>query len=654
MTPCFCIMSDKRGNVIMESVIMKTLILPKIISDGMVIQRRKRIHIWGWDEPGAQVEVRLDNLSSKGTADENGRFDIFLSARESGGPFELVVSDDKGKEITVKDVMIGLVWLVTGQSNIELPIARVKDRYPALTQIEDNPAIRTFKIVEDTDFHGPCKELKTGAWSHVSAETIMDFSATGYFFAAYLQKITGQTVGFINASLGGSKISSWMSKEMLSGYDELISEGDKYADDDFRESQINKNEIAEKLWREKLDKQDRGLSENWMAEDLDERSFKEMDIPVMFKDTELSGMSGSVWFRKSFDLPKALAGKSARLFLGTMVDRDQVYVNGKLVGSTEYQYPPRKYDIPEGLTREKDNHVVIRLCIEHGLGRITPGKEYKIFNDEAQVRLDGKWYYKVAARCKGIPEHDFINWHPMGLYNAMTAPLHNFPIDGVIWYQGESNTFEPWDYEDLSKRMIAGYRQMWGEENLPYILAQLPNFVIDIEPVDDPWPTFRLTQARLLDDPMVGVTVNMDLGEDNDLHPTGKRRVGKRLALWAAHMKYGYTGEYTGPTPVSVKIVESGHFKGTTIEIELSHADGLIARDIGKGSEIKDFEVVDNKGNITLGDAEILDGKLLIKTAIKADKVSKVRYLVKYTYSGAMLYNSANLPMGPFEIPIEK
>ncbi|MBP3280285.1 MAG: hypothetical protein J6M44_15165, partial [Butyrivibrio sp.] len=198
------------------------------------------------------------------------------------------------------------------------------------------------------------------------------------------------------------------------------------------------------------------------------------------------------------------------------------------------------------------------------------------------------------------------------------------------------------------------YRQMWGEENLPYILAQLPNFVIDIEPVDDPWPTFRLTQARLLDDPMVGVTVNMDLGEDNDLHPTGKRRVGKRLALWAAHMKYGYTGEYTGPTAVSAKIITTGRFKDTSIEIELSHADGLVARDIGKGPEIRDFEVIDNKGKITPAEAEILDGKLLIKTALKADKITKVRYLVKYTYTGAMLYNRANLPMGPFQLDVEK
>ncbi|MBQ7616406.1 MAG: hypothetical protein IJU77_15295 [Butyrivibrio sp.] len=631
---------------------MGKLTLPKIISDGMVLQRRKRIHIWGWDEPGSKIEVRLDNLIGRGEVDENGRFDIYLSAKESGGPYELIVSNDRDEEIAVKDVMIGIVWFCTGQSNMELPIARVKDRYPALANIEENTGIRTFKILEDTDFHGPLEELRSGSWSHVSSSTIMNYSATGYFFAAYLQKITGQTVGFINASLGGSRISSWMSKEMLSGYDELLAEADKYADDDFRKSQADKNVINGTLWREKLDKQDRGLSEKWMKEDLDERSWKEMDIPVMFEDTELSGMCGSVWFRKSFDLPKSLAGKEARLFLGTMVDRDEVFVNGVKVGGIEYQYPPRKYDIPEGLTREKDNHIVIRLCVEYGLGRITPGKEYKIFNDEAEVRLDGKWYYKVAARCGEVPATDFINWHPTGLYNAMTAPCHNFPVDGIIWYQGESNTHEPWDYEDLSRRMIKGYRDMWGEENLPYILVQLPNFVIDVAPVNDPWPTFRLTQSKLLDDPMVGMTVNMDLGEDNDLHPTGKRRIGKRLALWASHIKYGYPSEYTGPVPVSAKAANSGWIKGSVVDITFDHADGLVSRDIGKGSEIRDFVVVDDKGNETEAKAEIVDGKIQLQTALKADKIKKVKYLVAYTYSGAMLYNKANLPLGPFEIEL--
>lgn len=627
---------------------MSSIRLPKIISDGMVIQRRKSIHIWGWTNPGIEVQATIIDLISHGKADETGRFDLYLPARESGGPYVLRVSDADGNEAVVSDVMIGIVWFCTGQSNMELPITRVKDTYPELVNIEENNRIRTFKIVEDSDFKAPLKELNTGAWNHVSKATILDFSATGYFFAEYLQKLTGETVGFINASLGGSRISSWMSRQMLEGYDELLAQADKYADDNFRKEVAENNVVQATAWREALDKLDIGLTEDWKREDLDDSSWEKMDIPVMFKDTELSGMNGVIWFRKEFDLPDELAGKEARLFLGTLVDRDEVFVNGVKVGGIEYQYPPRKYDIPEGLTRKSDNHIVIRLCVEYGLGRITPGKEYKIFNEDSCVRLDGIWKYKVAATCDEIPPTDFINWKPTGLYNAMTAPCHNYPVDGVIWYQGESNTHEPWDYIDLSKRMINGYRKAWGEINLPYVFVQLPNFVIDAIDVDDPWPSFRLQQSELLDIPDVGMAVTIDVGEDNDLHPTVKQPIGERLALWAAHIKYGYGGEYTGPVPVGCETSEDK----SMVTITFDHADGLKASDIGKGAEINDFKLLDAEGNEHEATAQIRDKTIILKSTDVPFEIKKVRYLVSYTYNGAIIYNGRNLPMGPFEIEV--
>ena len=624
----------------------------------MVIQRRKRIHIWGWDEPGSTVTVLLDNLTSSAVTDEKGRFDAYIPARESGGPYELVVSDVRGEKIVVRDVMIGIVWFCTGQSNMELPIARVRDRYPYLAETEENSAVRTFKIIEDTDFSAPLEELHSGTWSHVSKETIMDFSATGYFFADRLQKLTGTTVGFINASLGGSRISSWMSRQMLEGYDELLETADRYADKDFRESVANKNVIQSLRWRESLDKLDRGLKENWKEPEYSDKSWKKMDIPVMFEDTLLKGFCGSVWFRRKFDLPDTLAGKKARLFLGTLVDRDEVFVNGVKVGGIEYQYPPRKYDIPEGLTRDKDNVIVIRLCVEYGLGRITPDKDYMIFNDEGCVRLDGTWKYKVAASCGVMPPTDFINWKPTGLYNAMTAPCHNYPVDGVLWYQGESNTHESVDYVDLSRRQIKGYRDKWGEENLPYIFVQLPNFCIDVESVNDPWPAFRLSQSKLLDDPSVGMIVSMDLGEDNDLHPTNKKPIGDRLALWAAHIKYGYPGEYMGPVPKGARcfkavagVSENGETE-SIVELSFDHAMGLMSKDLGKGSAIRDFEITDKDGKVHETEATISGDRVLLRVAIEAEEIDSVRYLVSYTYKGAMIYNSAELPMGPFELKV--
>lgn len=187
---------------------MSGLRLPRILSDGAVLQRRKTIHIWGWDEAGSNISVALteadkestqnDDILSSGSCicKENGRFDMYLPARESGGPYKLVVSDDKGEEVVVSDVMIGLVWFCSGQSNMELPVIRVKDKYPELLEIADNNKVRTFKITEDSSFEGPLEELRSGSWTCVSKESITSFSATGYFFADHLQKLTGQTVGF--------------------------------------------------------------------------------------------------------------------------------------------------------------------------------------------------------------------------------------------------------------------------------------------------------------------------------------------------------------------------------------------------------------------------------------------------------------------------
>lgn len=680
---------------------MSGLRLPRILSDGAVLQRRKSIHIWGWDEAGAEITIVLINAQEKdnqknnyeidgegveacvtAVCDNRGRFDAYLPAHESGGPFELSVSDNYGNKEIVKDIMIGLVWFCTGQSNMELPITRVKDKYPHLPKTEPNNMIRTFKIVEKTSYTGPFEELESGDWKSVSKDTILNFSATGYFFAENLQKMTGQTVGFINASLGGSNIYSWMSREMLEGYDELLETADKYASEEFRNEVIRQNMENGDTWRGNLYRADKGISEHWESAPFEEIDSKDKTgsrgkndgwssfrIPCMFKDTALSGFIGSVWFRRKFDLSPELAGKKARLFLGTMVDSDIVYVNGQKVGETFYQYPPRKYDIPESLTREKDNTIVIRLCVETGNGRFTPGKEYKIFNDAAEVNLadadneEAFWQYRIGAECGQIPPTDFISWKATGLYNAMTAPCHNYPVDGVIWYQGESNVGDGYDYNDFTKRMVEGYRKAWGDENLPFIAVQLPNFVIDALPVTDDWGKFRLVQNKLLDIPMTGLAVTIELGEDNDLHPVTKEPIGKRLSLWAAHLKYGYNGEYMGPVATSATGV-IGHDGKPVIQISLSHALGIDVKDAGKGTDILDMYIVCDDGTrhraetvIEIPDRDDNESEQECTLDVFCEPeymetASSVQWLSENTYHGGLITNETGIPMGPFELPI--
>lgn len=625
---------------------MSSLFLPRLLTDGAVLQRRKSIHIWGWDEAGSQIEVSFDGVTASASCDEKGRFDVYLPARESGGPYTLIVSDDKGERVTVNDILVGIVWLCTGQSNMELPMNRVKDEYPEVINGAANDRIRTFKITEETSYHGPLEEHHTGSWVSVKRDTIEDFSATAYFFAGKLQEITGQPVGLINATLGGSRISSWMSREMLEGYDDLLAEIDKYADDDFIKSQIDKNLENGDTWRNSLYEKDLGIKEEWYKKDIDTSDWKKFTVPNFFKDTELKGFIGSVWFRKKFDLPKELAGKKARLFMGTMVDSDTMYVNGIKVGETPYQYPPRKYDIPESLTTEKDNTLTIRLCVETGNGRFTPDKEYKLFNDAASVFLDGEWEYKVGATCKMIEPTDFVNWKSTGLYNAMTAPCRNFPIDGVIWYQGESNIEDR--YSGLQERMVEGYRKEWNDENLPFIGTQLPKFVIDQLPSTDDWGKFRITQSKILKMPMTGLAVTLDAGEDNDLHPVKKKPVGERLALWAAHLKYGYAGEYTGPIAEGLEVNEDkDEFECT---LKLSHDKGLAILDAGKGTELLDFFVVDKSGNKHHAKAKIEDDKVRVSCSVKKEEAARLQWCLENTHRGGLIVNGIKIPMMPFEL----
>ena len=631
-------------------MIMSTLRLPRLLSDGAVIQRRKSIHIWGWDEPGTKVTATLEKDQVSGDTDANGRFDLYLPARESGGPYELIVSDDKGEKKVVKDVMLGLVWLCSGQSNMELPLTRCKDQYPEVVKNDVNNRIRTFKIVEETSYSGPLEEHHTGSWTEVKHETIMDFSAVGYFFAKHLQKLTGQTIGIINASLGGSRIFGWMGREMLEGYDELLEEADRYADKEFYDGQIARNIANGDAWRNSLYQKDEGIKNNWQLESTDDSDWKTFEVPGFFKGTELEGFIGSVWFRRKFDLPKELAGKAARLFMGTMVDSDTIFVNGQKVGETAYQYPPRKYDIPEGLTREKDNEVVIRLCVENGLGRFTPEKELKIFNQDATVYLNGTYKYRIAAECEQIQPTDFVNWKATGLFNGMTAPCKNYPIDGVVWYQGESNVERDEDYADLTKRMVLGYRKLWNDENLPFIAVQLPNFVIDQLPCTDDWGKFRLVQNRILDIPMTGLIVTLGLGEDNDLHPTVKEPIGERMALWAAHMKYGCGAEYKGPEIESAKIVTEDD--EAFVDIKLAHTEGLKVADEGKGCELLDFYIENEEGTSQKAEAALLGDKVLVKIDKDSKKI-KLKWCCENTYHGGLIENETGTPLAPFEITVE-
>lgn len=657
---------------------MKTLRLPRLISDGMILQQKKKARIWGWDEPGRKVTVSFRGMDYFCEADEKGAWEVLLNESEPGGPYEMRIFDDAGEERHIDDILAGDVWMCSGQSNMELPMRRVLDRYPQEPEQCGNMPVRTFKITEKSDFHGPCEELESGEWTEVSPDTLPDFSATAYFFAKHLYKITGVPIGLINASLGGSRIESWMGRDMLAGYQDFLTLADQYGNDAFVKERLEKNAEQALAWHNRLDSMDLGLLENWAQESgLQENepggsAWKDVEIPFFFADTALKGFIGSVWFRREFLVDERLAGKEAKLWLGTIVDSDTVYINGVCVGHTDYQYPPRKYIVPEGLLRQGKNTIVIRVKSEIGQGRFTDGKTYALFAGEDRVELSGVWQYRIGASCEIVGETDFVNWKPTGLYHAMTAPCHNYMVAGILWYQGESNTHaNPSRYLELMERMIDGYRAKWKDE-LPFFYVQLPNFASDIYEKDrnelySDWPGIREAQRQALKIPRTAMAVAIDLGEDNDLHPLNKEGIGYRLAMQAAAKLYGVQIEYSGPQVEKISMEQVPMIGGRKradsrgavgertpfswqVTIHCQNAKGMYAYSEDKGAEIKDFELMDEKGQLRPVNAVIIENDVILKCDEPMETIREVRYCYHNTNRGALLYNEDGFPMSPFRM----
>ena len=661
---------------------MSKLMLPRLLTDGAVFQKDKPINVWGTDEAGLKVECSLIDSENAVAAtaecvtDKDGHFNMTLPAFEAGRVFALKVKDEEGNEVVVKDIITGAVWFASGQSNMDLTFDRLRDNYPEIIASSENDKIRCFDITSETEYSGPQYDTRTGSWKKACPENMYGFSGTAYFFAKRLHEMTGLPVGMVHASLGGSHIYSWMSAEMLKDYPELTAHAAKYGDPAYRASRIKHNEEITSAWISKNEAGDKGRAENW-KDGFTAAAGDTLEMPRYFNGTALEGFTGVVWFEKKFTADKSFAGKEARIWLGTITDSDEVYVNGTLVGSIGYCYPPRKYTIPEGVIREGKNTVVVRITVNNGQGRITPGKRMMIFNDtckpdawsndlpKGSIDLSGEWKYAIGfANDTPFPETDPIDWKATGLYNCMTAPCTKFPIEGIIWYQGESDS-QFSDYLKMSKIQIEGYRKLWGDEDIPFIFAQLPNFTADCGDQDsdsyDGWWNFREMQRQITEEvPNAYMAVMIDAGEDNDLHPMNKKLVGTRLADIALDVKYPGKLFIPSSGPSVKETIVNKTFVGYEVLVKFTGiGNGLIAYspDKKKSGKIRDFAAMAG-GKIYPAAAELIDNNTVLLRITAPVFPEKILYLQSNTYTGDMIYNSCienkkKVPcklLGPFVI----
>lgn len=584
----------------------------------MVLQRDVPITIWGWADAEEWVTVRFMGEYYETQADATGSWQLVLPAHSAGGPYIMEVN-----EITLRDILIGDVWLCSGQSNQETPIARLVERFPEIN-VSNNHMIRHYKVPTQNTTDKLHDEIAGQAvWHSAVASEVMNWTALAYFYAQEAYRHTGVPVGMLVSSLGGSAIESWVAQEHLKEFPHLLV--DKEALIAQREASIDKG------------------AGKWNQLSYDDSSWPTMQMPATWRENGLD-VAGVVWFRKDFDVPASMAGRHAKLKMGTLVDADEVFVNGVWVGSTGYQYPPRNYHIPAGVLREGKNVISVKLTDRYGNGGFVKDKPYKIIGDAHQIDLTGTWKYQVGMNLNEVNSYNArlksLHTAGSGLYNGMIYPLRNYKVKGCIWYQGETNTDRPHQYEALMKALITNWRQLYQMPDMPFLLVQLPNFLEKKEePSDGGWARLREAQLKASQTiPNTALVVTYDTGEWNDIHPLDKKTVGQRLFLAARKLAYGERITASGPVYKEMKI-EGNKIILTFDEI----GKGLKSREGG----LKHFAIAGEDRHFVWADAVIRGNRIIVSSPQVPNPVA-VRYAWADNPEEANLMNRDGLLASPF------
>jgi len=620
--------------------------LPQLISDGMVLQRDTKLNLWGWASPGEHISIRFNHQTSKIVADAAGNWKITILPMKAGGPYQMDI--DASNHIIIKNILIGDVWFCSGQSNMVINMERVKEKYPTDIASADFPQIRNIFVSTIADVKKVHQDLPPAKWITANPIDVLNFGAVAYFFARDLYLKYHIPIGIINSSVGGTPIQAWTSAEGLKGIPKYADRLAQFKDTAYLNRLLNpvKPAIEQKTESKQPDK---GLSGElkWYEVNYQPKDWHKFWLPGYWADQGIKGLNGVVWFRKEIQVPSRMVGKPAKLFVGRIVDADETYVNGTKVGGITYQYPPRRYTIPAGVLKPGSNLIVVRVTNTLGKGGFVPDKRYELTDDTTTIDIRGDWQYKVGqvfdptSGVSNITAPFSAQNEPAGLYNTMVAPVTNYAVKGFVWYQGEANTFSPKEYNQLLPVLISDWRAKWKKPDLPFLYAQLPNFMeVQYTPSESQWAELREAQLHTLSVPNTGMAVAIDAGEWNDIHPLNKKDVGDRLALAAEKVAYGEQQLVSsGP------IFQSATVEGNKIIIRFtSVGSGLMIKD---GAELNQFAIAGADKKFVWAKA-IIDGDKVVVTNKEVSKPMYVRYAWADNPEGANLYNKEGLPASPF------
>ena len=620
----------------------RTLTLPKLFADGMVIQRGVRVPVWGWAAAGTAVTVLFGQQNRHTTADGNGRWSVSFPPLAAGGPLSLTV-EASGRRLTIDKVLVGDVWIASGQSNMEWPLSLSENSAQEIASANDS-SLREFKIPISWS-ERPTNDLVGGSWSPADAKHVGAFSAVAYYFARELRTARRVPIGIINTTWGGSAIETW-----LSAPSQGLAANDPARGLAAERARVDSIAAALRARFGNLTS-DPGLIDGnavWAAPTLGDAGWSPIPVPASWERAGYDALDGVAWYRTSFTLDATEAERGATLSLGPIDDDDITWVNGVEIGRTAGYNIPRRYAIPSSALRAGTNVIAVRVADYGGGGGIN-GSADQIALDVGGVArpLAGTWRFRIGELKLGL-DGQRVNKVPAITYNRMIAPVLPMPIKGVIWYQGESNANndeQARNYRAQFRKLITSWRAAWagGGREFPFLWVQLPNFGSpDTVPAlgGGAWAIQRESMAAALSLPNTGQAITIDVGDPNDIHPRNKRDVGHRLALVARRVAYGERMLTSGPTYRSHTIQDGRamiRFANVGAGLVSHAADGSVGA----------FAIAGADRRFVRAQARIEGDRIIVWSDAVPDPVA-VRYAWANNPSDATLYNRDGLPAAPF------
>lgn len=617
--------------------IFANVTLPKIFGDNMVLQRNKAIPVWGWADANERITFKFNHQTKSVIADKNGSWKINLDKESAGGPYQFVVKANN--TITFNNVLVGEVWICSGQSNMEFTVSEAINADKEIAEA-NYPEIRHIKI-PNTISATPENDISKGEWQAGSPTTVGNFTAVGFFFARELYNQLKVPIGLINTSWGGTHVETWTSRQAFENSEEFKSmiAGMPSLNLDSL-TKVRKEETIQKINALQGSIPNAGEAENWKNKDIDDSHWPQMQLPGLWEEKQLGDLDGIVWFRKTIDVPTNDAGKEAILELAMIDDNDVTYVNGVKSGSTNSYNAHRKYIIPAGVLKEGKNVIAVRAEDTGGGGGIYgDSTDMKLTIENNVIPLAGNWGFRVE-QINGGANSVGPNDYPTLLFNGMVNPLIPYAIEGVIWYQGESNAGRAYQYRKAFPLMITDWRKHWSQGNFPFYFVQLASYnsANGNTKNGSTWAELREAQTMTLSLQNTGMAVTTDIGTSDDIHPKNKQDVGKRLAAVALHGAYKKDIVYTGPMYKSMKA------EGNKVQIYFTNiGTGLMA----KNGELKGFEIAGADKQFYLANAKI-EGDHVIVYSEGINNPVALRFGWADDAGIDNLFNKEGFPASPF------